>query len=197
MSKYVDYTTTEPLAQLAPASTANTQSFDRQEYVFQIVSDVKELLQEAKVIVPGELDLEISHHYGIERFREYGSTTITVVNREYCKRVIVMLPGQTHPEQYHKLKDETYHILHGNICLNLDGVTRAVKANEVVVIPRGIHHAFTTTGGAVIEEVSSHYSQGDSYYADSSIEANTARKTLVTYWMDWARGRASANAAGH
>jgi sialic acid synthase SpsE/mannose-6-phosphate isomerase-like protein (cupin superfamily) len=193
MSKYVDFTTAEPLAQSAPALTSNTRSFDRQEYVFQIVSDVRELLQQAKVVVPGELDLEISHHYGIGRFREYGSTTITVVNREYCKRVIVMLPGQTHPEQFHKLKDETYHILHGNICLKLDGVARPVKANEVVVIPRGVKHAFTTTGGAVIEEVSSHYSQGDSYYVDSSIEANTARKTLVTYWMDWAMGRPAAS----
>jgi mannose-6-phosphate isomerase-like protein (cupin superfamily) len=196
MSKYVDFTTAEPLAQSAPALTANTRSFDRQEYVFRIVADVRELLQQAKVVVPGELDLEISHHYGIDRFREYGSTTITVVNREYCKRVIVMLPGQTHPEQFHKLKDETYHILHGNICLQLDGVTRSVKANEVVVIPRGVKHAFTTTGGAVIEEVSSHYSQGDSYYVDSSIEANTARKTLVTYWMDWAMGRPAALAEG-
>ncbi len=189
MSKYVDFTLTEPLDRLAPALTANTRTFDRQEYVFGIVADVKGLLQEAKVVVPGELDLEISHHYGIDRFREYGSTTITVVNREYCKRVIVMLPGQTHPEQFHKLKDETYHILHGSICLKLDGVTRAVKANEVVVIPRGVKHAFTANGGAVIEEVSSHYTQGDSYYVDEAIEANTARKTYVTYWMDWAMGR--------
>jgi sialic acid synthase SpsE/mannose-6-phosphate isomerase-like protein (cupin superfamily) len=196
MSKYVDFTTTEPLAQSAAALESNTSSFDRQEYVFQIVSAVKGLLQEAKVVVPGELDLEISHHYGIDRFREFGSTTITVVNREYCKRVIVMLPGQMHPEQYHKLKDETYHILHGTICLKLDGVTRSVNANEVVVIPRGVHHAFTTSGGAVIEEVSSHYSQGDSYYLDPSIEANTARKTLVTYWMDWAMGRIAASQQG-
>ena len=37
-----------------------------------------------------------------------------------------------------------------------------------------------------------HY-EGDSYYADSAIEANTARKTLVTYWMDWAMGRPAAS----
>ncbi len=192
LSKYVDFILTEPLAKDSAVMTSNTRSFDRQEYVFQIVSAVRDQLQEAKVVVPGELDLEISHHYGIDRFQEYGSTTITVVNREYCKRVIVMLPGQTHPEQYHKLKDETYHLLHGSICLKLDGEPRSVKANDVVVIPRGVKHAFTTTGGAIIEEVSSHYSQGDSYYVDSSIEANTARKTLVTYWMDWAMGRPKA-----
>ena len=58
-----------------------------------------------------------------------------MVNREYCKRVIVLLPGQSHPEQYHKQKDETYHILHGEIVLTLDGGQRPKKANDVVIIP--------------------------------------------------------------
>ena len=35
----------------------------------------------------------------MDNFAKFGSTIITVVNREYCKRVIVLLPGQTHPEQ--------------------------------------------------------------------------------------------------
>jgi N-acetylneuraminate synthase len=120
----------------------------------------------------------------MENFDKYGSTIITVVNREYCKRVIVLLPGQTHPEQYHKQKDETYHILHGEITLSLDGETSVRKANDIVVIPRGVRHGFVTKTGTVIEEVSSFYTQGDSFYTDSTIEANTNRKTFVTHWMD-------------
>jgi quercetin dioxygenase-like cupin family protein len=73
-----------------------------------------------------------------------------------------MLPGQTHPEQYHKQKDETYHILHGEILLNLNGVEQVKKANDVVVIPREAKHGFSTRTGTVIEEVSSYYTQGDS-----------------------------------
>jgi quercetin dioxygenase-like cupin family protein len=142
------------------------------------------MLKRSKVAVPGQCELEISHHYGIDNFFESGSTVITVVNREYCKRVIVMLPGQSHPEQYHKQKDETYHILHGEILLNLDGVEQANKANDVVVIPRGARHGFSTRTGTVIEEVSSYYTQGDSFYTDAAIESNLNRKTFVSYWMD-------------
>ena len=42
------------------------------------------LLEKSKVVVPGKADLEISHHYGLEKFEETGLTMI-VVNREYCK----------------------------------------------------------------------------------------------------------------
>jgi dTDP-4-dehydrorhamnose 3,5-epimerase-like enzyme len=66
----------------------------------------------------------------------------------------------------------------------LDGVQSRRKANEVIVIPRGVRHGFSTSTGTVIEEVSSFYTQGDSFYTDSSIEANPNRKTFVTYWMD-------------
>jgi len=129
-------------------------------------------------------DIATSRAQLLENFDKYGSTIITVVNREYCKRVIVLLPGQTHPEQYHIQKDETYHILHGEISLSLDGVTSVRKANDIVVIPRGVRHGFTTRTGTVIEEVSSSYMQGDSFYTDATIEANANRKTFVTHWMD-------------
>ena len=109
---------------------------------------------------------------------------ITVVNREYCKRIIVMLPGQAHPEQYHRQKDETYHILHGEISLTLDGRDLEQKANDVVVIPKGVRHGFSTRAGAVIEEVSSYYTQDDSFYTDQVIHDNPNRKTYVTHWMD-------------
>jgi sialic acid synthase SpsE/quercetin dioxygenase-like cupin family protein len=190
LSKYVDFDLTEPLPALAAATTANTRSFDRQHQVFEIVAAVRHILKQAKVLAPGEIELEISHHYGIEKFRQFGSTVLTVVNREYCKRIIVLLPGQAHPEQYHEFKDETYHVLYGELELVLDGAPKRVKANDVVIIPRGVRHGFSTAKGVIIEEVSSRYEKGDSHYTDPSIEANPNRKTFVTYWMDWALGRA-------
>ena len=160
------------------------QTSDRMRQVLHIVGEVKKMLKRSKVVVPGQCELEISHHYGIDNFSKFGSTVITVVNREYCKRVIVLLPGQSHPEQWHKQKDETYHILHGEIALTLDSKEQTKKANDVVVIPRGVKHGFATRTGTVIEEVSSSYSQDDSFYSDESIVANKNRKTFVTYWMD-------------
>ena len=184
MAKYSNYCALEPIEPNQPAMMAAVRACDSREFVYKAISDVRKLLKKSKVIVPGQLELEISHHYGMENFDKFGSTIITVVNREYCKRVIVLLPRQAHPEQYHKVKDETYHILHGEISLTLDGVTSVRKANDVVVIPRGVRHGFTTRTGTVIEEVSSYYTRDDSFYTDDTIEANPNRKTFVTHWMD-------------
>ena len=184
VSKYANYYALEAIEVNQAAMFKGVRACDSRERVHRAISEVRKLLKKSKVIVPGQLELEISHHYGMENFDKYGSTIITVVNREYCKRVIVLLPGQTHPEQYHIQKDETYHILHGEISLSLDGVTSVRKANDIVVIPRGVRHGFTTRTGTVIEEVSSSYMQGDSFYTDATIEANANRKTFVTHWMD-------------
>ena len=48
--------------------------------------------------------LEISHHYGLDKFFKYGLSMFTIVNREYCKKILVCLPSQIHPTQYHKIK---------------------------------------------------------------------------------------------
>jgi D-lyxose ketol-isomerase len=74
--------------------------------------------------------------------------------------------------------------LHGDVTVDLNGTTTAHKANDIVTIPHGIKHSFWTTKGAVIEEVSSAYAQGDSWYTDEAIMANPNRKTFVTYWIE-------------
>lgn len=183
-SKYREFRVKDAIPALGAVLLENVNEKDHQKNVYDIIRDVKELLKASRAVVPSQLELEISHHHGLDEFRRYGSTTITVVNREYCKRIILCLPSQTHPEQWHQLKDETYHLLHGEIVLTLDGVSRTVGENEVVIIPRGVRHEFTSTKGAVIEEISSAYSQSDSYYTDERINQNKHRKTFITHWMD-------------
>jgi mannose-6-phosphate isomerase-like protein (cupin superfamily) len=183
-SKYTDFVATEPIPARAPVLSTDLQANDRMRQVLQIVGEVKRMLRRSKVVVPGQCELEISHHYGIEQYAKYGLTMITVVNREYCKKILVMLPDQMHPEQYHEQKDETFHILYGELTLSLDGISQECKANDVIVIPRKVKHKFTTRTGAVIEELSSTHCGTDSFYTDPAIRANQARKTLVAYWMD-------------
>ena len=43
------------------------------------------MLRLANISIPGDIDLEISHHYGIEKFDKFGLVLLTLVNREYCK----------------------------------------------------------------------------------------------------------------
>ena len=182
-SKYSEYVATSDISADGAVMRDNVSAHNSRELVHKIVSDVKSLIKKSKVQVPGQCDLEISHHYGLDKFREIGITAITVVNREYCKRLMVVLPGQKHPEQWHNQKDETYHILYGDVTVELDGGKSTHKSNDVITISHGVKHSFWTTHGAIIEEVSSSYSMNDSFYTDPAIMANTNRKTFVTYWI--------------
>lgn len=182
-SKYAEFVTQEDIPANGAVMRDQVDAANTREAVYKIVQDVKGVLRKSRVQVPGQCDLEISHHYGLEKFREFGLTAITVVNRNYCKRLMVVLPGQTHPEQWHEKKDETYHILYGDVTVELDGQQAMHKANEIITIPHGLKHSFWTKHGAVIEEVSSSYSTDDSYYTDPAIHANRSRKTFVTYWL--------------
>ena len=182
-SKYSEYTAREAVAANGAMMAANIEARNKRQQVLDIVKDVKALIKKSKVQVPGQCDLEISHHYGIEKFRQFGLTAITVVNRDYCKRLMVVLPGQKHPEQWHKQKDETYHILYGDVTVDLDGMQETYAANKILTIPCGVRHSFWTKNGAVIEEVSSCYAADDSWYTDETIAANCNRKTFVTHWI--------------
>jgi N-acetylneuraminate synthase len=96
-----------------------------------------------------------------------------------------MLPGQRHPIHYHKKKEETFHILYGDIGLNLNGVENEYKSGDMIIIERGMKHGFGSKNGAVFEEISTTYFAEDSYYADKKIIKNKDRKTEMTFWSDW------------
>ncbi|MDZ7656304.1 MAG: N-acetylneuraminate synthase family protein [Sulfurimicrobium sp.] len=183
-SKYAEFTATAAIAHDQAIAPDNASCEDRRARIWDIAQRVKALLARTNIVVPGSADLEVSHHYGLDRFDEYGLVLITVVNRCYCKKLLVSLPGQSHPEQYHKKKEETFHVLYGEIALELDGVPRICRPGDVVTIEPGVRHAFRSEGGAVIEEISTTHDKNDSYYTDSAIMENKQRKSLLTYWMD-------------
>ncbi len=183
-SKYAQLRALYDIEPDAPVMRSIVQLVDSRGQVWEIAQRVKAFLKESNVQLPGRTEMEISHHYGIERFYETGITMLTVVNRGYCKKLIVVLPGQRHPEQYHQEKDETFHVLYGEIELILDGVPRTLSPGGLVTVEPGTRHAFTSKNGAVIEELSTSHNSRDSFYTDESIAKNKTRKTLLSYWMD-------------
>lgn len=149
-----------------------------------IIHDVKGMLYEAKIVVGPQFELELSHHYGLEHFRNYGATIINIINREYCKKLIVILPGQKHPNHMHKIKEESFQVLSGTLTLTLNGITKDINSGEVVTVERGVNHAFTSKYGCIFEEVSTTHVKNDSYYEDEKI-ANLdliSRKTILEDW---------------
>ncbi len=184
LSKYTEFIAKTEIGMNKSVHAADVISKDNRQKVYEIVQRVNSLLAKSGVVTPQQADFEISHHYGIDRFDECGITMITIVNRDYCKKLIIVLPGQSHPEQYHKQKEETFYILHGEVILGLDGVEKEYRKGDVIVVEPGVKHIFRSNTGAVIEEISTTHFKDDSYYTDPEILKNKNRKTFLTNWMD-------------
>ena len=182
MSKYLNITLLKKLEKNEPLMTNNVKVEHQRDKVMSIFKDVKSLLNKSEVIYPRGLDIEISHHYGIENFYETGISMITVVNRDYCKKLIAVLPKQNHPEQFHKKKEETFHVLYGDVQLYLDDKHIALKVGDTITINPNVKHSFTTDSGCVLEEISSTHFVDDSYYTDPNILKNKNRKTFIKNW---------------
>lgn len=149
-----------------------------------VVHEAKGLLREARIALGGDYQIELSHHYGMERFRRVGATIVNVINREYCKKLIILLPGQSHPAHFHSKKEETFQVLFGELKLVLDGANMLMRPGDVHLVCRGQLHAFETASGCVFEEISTTHTKGDSTYADPEIARldPVERKTVIDAW---------------
>lgn len=171
-----DYAMGEPLSEAA--------SEDPILHLREALHDAKGMLYEAQIQI-GETDqVELSHHYGIEQFREVGAVFVHVVNREYCKKLGVMLPGQRHPVHHHERKEETFQLLWGDLSVQRDGEVFDLRPGDKLVIERGMPHAFWSRNGGIFEEISTTDVRGDSRYEDASINRldPMQRKTFLETW---------------
>ena len=184
MSKYTIFTALKDIVRNSPVMEENVNRLETRDKASEIVQKSKVFLAEAKISVSNQLEFEISHHYGIDRFYEFGAVIITCINREYTKKLILVFPGQQrHPLHFHKKKEETFHVLYGSVTFELDGVKRDAKAGDIVVVERGVKHDFSSKDGAIFEEISTTHYKDDSFYDDEEITNNKNRKTALTYWI--------------
>jgi len=149
-----------------------------------LIHQAKGMLHEAHIAIGEKFTIEMSHHYGPEQFRSNGALIVNLVNREYCKKLIIMLPGQRHPSHRHMKKEETFQLLHGDLEVTLNEVTYSLNPGDILLVERGTWHSFATTRGCIFEEVSTTHVIGDSYYEDPKIAQLDVmqRKTVLTMW---------------
>ena len=185
LSKYLELTAKRSLPQGAPLLKEDVIAVDRRDRILDIVRKVRTMLINARIHLPDQLDFEISHHYGIDRFDEYGAVIINCINREYCKKLIILLPGQRHPMHYHKKKEETFQVLYGDLVVDLGAGETTFSPGDLIVVQREQPHSFRTEDGAICEEVSTTHYRDDSFYDDKTIMTNHQRKTAMTFWIDW------------
>lgn len=185
MSKYSEFFAQRDVKAGEPIYFSDVSAKDIRKHVLTTIGKVKNMLIESKVHLPHMLQFELSHHYGIDSLEDYGAIIINCVNRQYCKKLIVMLPGQRHPVHFHKRKEETFQILSGELIMDLGQGEKTYSPGDIVLVEQGVKHNFRSEKGTIFEEVSSTHFPDDSYYDDPEILKNTNRKTEMTFWTDW------------
>lgn len=176
----VDIKTNKPLK----INDIEPYNFQKGSEIKKIIHKVKGMLNESKIVLNPEFEVEFSHHKGVENFSKTGAVIINCINREYCKKIVVQLPGQHHPAHYHKKKEETFHLLSGDLTIFLEGVERKLSPGETCLVSPGMWHSFSSQYGCIIEEISSTHFKNDSVYKDPKINQMKLdeRKTIVKNW---------------
>ncbi|MDO8510153.1 MAG: N-acetylneuraminate synthase family protein [bacterium] len=178
-----DYLPGEPLAE-----SAMPRKFTKKDVIYSAVREAKAMLNIAKVPLSHDFTVEISHHYGLENFNKIGCIIIDCINREYARKLVIQFAGQFHPIHYHKIKDESFHILSGSMEAEVEGKKKMLYPGDTLWVPRGVWHSFWTNEGVIFEEISttSMESNGDSYYIDKNI-ASQPREGRKTKLLNWGR----------
>lgn len=184
LSKYKDYFALKDIKANSPIFAADVKMVDIRDKISGIITNVKKMLKDARIILPNKVSFELSHHYGLDKFDEVGAVIINCVNRAYCKKLLLVFPGQKHPTHLHKIKEETFQVLYGDMEITIEGVTKKVKPGDIELVKRGQKHCFSSETGAIFEEISTEHIASDSYYDDPSIAENKKRKTNFTYWAE-------------
>jgi len=169
----------------APVSeTVADSALPPEETIYRIMLQVKGMLSKAGIQIGKDSSVELSHHYGLERFREFGAIIVDVINRQYCKKLIIQLPRQKHPYHFHKIKEETFQLLDGDLEVELEGKRIRPQAGDTILVEPGKWHKFHTLDGAIFEEVSTTHFNNDSFYEDERIARlpREARKTVIPNW---------------
>ena len=173
------YTANEPINE----QVANSK-LPPEEIIYRIMLQVKGMLNKARILIGKDSSIELSHHYGLERFREFGAIIIDVINRKYCKKLIIQLPRQKHPYHFHGKKEETFQLLYGDLEVELDGKRIRPQVGDTILVKPEEWHKFHTLHGAIFEEISTTHYNDDSFYEDERIARlpREARKTVIPNW---------------
>lgn len=165
------------------------QGVSDEQLVYQIMLQVRAMLNKASIHINEDASIEISHHYGLKRFREFGAVIITCINRTYAKKLVIQLPRQKHPYHFHKQKEETFQILDGDLEIVKDGAKLRMVPGDTFLVEPSQWHKFSTLDGCIFEEVSTTHFNNDSFYEDPSIARmpRDDRKTKVDNWLAYFR----------
>jgi len=185
-SKYLKYTTTENIQKNKAITLNNVSVINTKDNILDIGKNIIKFIKKNNVPLPDTIKLSLSHHYGIEKFYEYGIAIIDIINMEYCKKILIMLPKQKHPSHIHKIKKETFNVLYGKFTVNLNNKKIDLSIGDILTVEKEMSHSFETDEGVIFEEISTKHIPSDSYYEDEFIMNNfNDRKTEIIVRKEW------------
>lgn len=179
-----DYAARAPFAE-----SMGEQDVTDDQLVYQIMLQIRGMLNKASIHINEDSSIEISHHYGLRRFREFGAVIITCINRDYAKKLVIQLARQKHPYHFHKQKEETFQLLAGDLEIVKDGHKFTMQPGDTLLVEPNQWHKFHTLEGCIFEEVSTTHFNNDSFYEDPTIARMNRdhRKTKVDNWLSYFR----------
>ncbi|MEK7644497.1 MAG: N-acetylneuraminate synthase family protein [Patescibacteria group bacterium] len=177
-----DYLSEEPLQ-----SNILPEKISKRDIIYSSIHAVKAMINNASIPLSHDFHVEISHHYGLDKFDEFGCIIVECINhKEYAKKLVIQLPRQNHPVHFHKKKDETFQVLYGSMTVDVEGRKKILLPGDTMWVPRGVWHGFSTDEGVIFEEVSTRNYDDDSFYIDRQI-SKMARDERKTYLHNWGR----------
>tara|TARA_B100000401_G_C52723186_1_gene679685 strand:+ start:47 stop:1066 length:1020 start_codon:yes stop_codon:yes gene_type:complete len=163
-----------------------TRSNTNKSKLVNYVHKIRGILNENGENIPNDSELEISHHRGVKNIDQIGCCLVNIVNRSYCKKLIIMTEGQTHPTQFHNVKEELFRILYGKVKLVRDGEVKILNIGEEALVRSDVRHSFSAISDCIIEEISTTSLSEDSFYLDDKINSlsREERKTYMKLHLD-------------
>lgn len=130
---------------------------------------VAKMLADAGIVVSSHDEIEIAD-FGLGHYKEEGLGLVVRVNEpEYCSKWLTLLPNQFCPWHFHKRKKETFFVLKGEVVLDAGADHVVLRPGDSYTIAPGVDHQFSSPAGAVIEEVSTHDENADSYFRNPNV----------------------------
>lgn len=152
----------------------------------------KAMLNYNNVKVGQKFDLEISHHKGIQNFEKVGCFLFNVINREYAKKILLMLPNQKHPSHFHQKKKETFIVIAGRLKVKDGKKIFYLEEGDMLHLGKSSWHSFEAgKEGCIFEELSTTSYKDDSFYKNKNIKKlnRDMRKTYVKNWFSVNTGK--------
>ncbi len=181
MSKYNKYKILKDCKKHDGLCITESIEYNNRDLILSIVEKIRQFVKINNIRIPENINLQISHHFGIHNFYETGLVMFTIVNEQYCKKTLITLPKQRHPQHYHKEKKQTFIIIYGQVQMTIDDKIIIMKQGDIITVYPNQRHKWYSETGCVIEQISSTHYSNDSFYTQ---KLNSDRKTFVTYWRE-------------